>query len=63
MRQYDVKCPLCGTVNRGLYLEETDHWMECGKCKSTVRMLDFATLRKVPIFTAKQLVTLRRAAP
>ncbi|MBO6159168.1 MAG: hypothetical protein J6P72_07920, partial [Firmicutes bacterium] len=29
---YDLRCPICGTVNRGLYLEETDGWMECENC-------------------------------
>ena len=32
MKSYDLRCPICGTVNRGLYLEETDGWMECEKC-------------------------------
>ena len=56
MKQYDVKCPLCGTVNHGLYLEETDHWMECEKCGNTVQVLDSATDQKVPIYTVKRLV-------
>ena len=33
MNTYDVKCPVCGTVNHNLYLEETDGWME-GSVKS-----------------------------
>jgi len=24
MKSYELRCPICGTVNRGLYLEETD---------------------------------------
>ena len=24
-----MKCPICGTVNRSLDLDETDGWMEC----------------------------------
>ena len=32
MVRYDIKCPVCGTINRGLDLEETDGWMECDKC-------------------------------
>lgn len=34
MKQYDVKCPICGHVNHNLYLEETEGWMECEKCGS-----------------------------
>lgn len=29
MKQYDVKCPVCGKINHGLFLEETKGWMEC----------------------------------
>lgn len=36
MKQYDVKCPICGTMNNGLYLEETQGWMECENCNNTV---------------------------
>lgn len=32
MKQYDVKCPICGTVNKGLFLDETEGWMECEHC-------------------------------
>ena len=32
MKQYDVTCPVCGTLNKGLFLEETDGWMECVHC-------------------------------
>ena len=32
MKQYDIKCPCCGTVNKGLYLDETGGWMICEHC-------------------------------
>ena len=41
MMTYDVKCPFCGMINRNLYLEETDGWMECDQCKSVVRRNTF----------------------
>ena len=28
----DVKCPKCGTVNRSLFLEETEGQYECERC-------------------------------
>ncbi len=40
---YDEKCPICGTVNRQLNLDETNGWFECEKCKNTVNNL---TVRK-----------------
>lgn len=32
MKGTDVKCPVCGTVNESLFLEETEGHYECGKC-------------------------------
>ena len=32
MKSTDVMCPICGAINYGLLLEETDGWMECGHC-------------------------------
>ena len=29
MKTNDVKCPVCGSMNHSLYLEETEGWMEC----------------------------------
>ena len=31
-RSYDRVCPLCGTLNRNLYLQETNGLYECEKC-------------------------------
>ena len=38
MRTYDVKCPICGKINRGLFLEETEGWMECDQCGNATRI-------------------------
>ena len=32
MKTYDRICPVCGYLNRNMYLEETDGWMECEQC-------------------------------
>ena len=53
MKQYDVKCPLCGTMNRSLYLDETDGWMECEHCHETVRVQEFIKLKKIPVFNMR----------
>ena len=42
MKSYNVKCPICGTVNHNLYLEETHGWMECEKCKTTLQVMKCA---------------------
>ena len=38
MRTYDAECPVCGTRNSGLFLEETEGWMECRACRSIVNV-------------------------
>jgi len=62
MQLYDVKCPICGTINHNLYLEETDGWMECEHCQKTVKVLPFAMDKKVPVFTPQQLAACFAAA-
>ena len=42
MKMYDVRCPVCGTVNRNLYLEETDGLMECEHCQRVVQVMGLA---------------------
>ena len=32
MKRYDIRCPICGSVNKSLFLEETEGWFECEKC-------------------------------
>ena len=32
MKGKDVRCPICGTVNRSLFLEETEGNYECECC-------------------------------
>ena len=34
MRMFDRICPVCGCLNRELYLEETNGMMECERCGS-----------------------------
>ena len=53
MKTYDVKCPICGHVNHNLYLEETDGWMECEKCRSMARSENFGEMIRFPIVKLK----------
>lgn len=62
MKSYDVKCPICGTINHNLYLEETNGWMECDHCKQTVKVLQFVTEKKITVFTPQQLADCFAAA-
>ena len=55
MEQYDVKCPICGTINKGLYMKETDGWMVCEHCKNEVQILKYAQTVKIPVFTPQNI--------
>ena len=41
MKLYDMECPVCGMLNRNLYLDETEGWMECEHCGSITKSTDF----------------------
>ncbi len=64
MKCYDVRCPICNTLNRRLYLEETQGWMECEHCQQVVKVLSTSGFKPktVPVFTLQQLATRHRAA-
>ena len=55
MKLYDVKCPICGTVNRKLVLEETAGWMECEHCRIVVKVMPYDGDRKVPVYSPQQV--------
>ena len=55
MKRYDAKCPVCGTVNHGVYLEETNGWMECERCGSLVEMLRTTQTVAIPVLTDEHL--------
>ena len=36
----NVYCPICGKLNEGVNLEETDGWVECVHCKTDFKLVD-----------------------
>ncbi len=54
MKSYELRCPICGTVNRGLYLEETDGWMECEKCGNVTQSMEHRQTVLIPLYLMKQ---------
>lgn len=50
MNAKDVKCPICGTVNRSLDLDETDGWMECEHCHNAVQVLEYVKTRHISVY-------------
>ena len=61
MKMYNRSCPFCGHLNKHLYLEETDGWMECEKCHKDSKVMDFCRGGGLPVF-ASDGVTLRMQA-
>jgi len=57
MKQYDITCPICGTLNKGLYLDETDGWMICEHCQSETMDGEYARKHtvRIPLLTMGQL--------
>jgi len=55
VKTYDVKCPVCGRINRGLYLEETEGWMECEKCGSDIRVQNSNYQNLIPVYALKKI--------
>ena len=49
MMTYDVACPICGRINRSLYLEETAGWMECECCGNFSEGLSVRKRGKIPV--------------
>ena len=49
MKKTDAVCPICGTINRNLYLEETDGWMECECCRSITKGIPHIKRISVPV--------------
>ena len=54
MKSYDLRCPICGTVNRGLYLEKTDGWMECEKCGNVTQSMEHRHTVLIPLILKTQ---------
>ena len=54
MKSYDLRCPICSTVNRGLYLEETDGRMECEKCGNVTQSMEHRQTVLIPLILKTQ---------
>ena len=54
MSAVDVKCPICGTMNESLDLEETDGWMECEECGNVVQVLQYVRTKRIPLYQMKK---------
>ena len=61
MNSYNVRCPVCGTVNHNLNLEETNGWMECEHCQQVMRA-PFTEEKVLPVLTLQQVATCFAAA-
>ena len=51
MKQYDVKCPVCRKLNKSLYLQETDGYLECDHCGTVMKVIQTDDHRFLPFLT------------
>ncbi len=51
----DVKCPICGNIEKGLNLEETNGWFIGSHCKNEVGIISETYSAKIPLYTLKDL--------
>lgn len=52
---HDVKCPLCGTENKNLILDETDGWFVCEKCDNEIMLPQYGKKTMIPLYDFKTL--------
>ena len=63
MKLYDAKCPVCGTVNNDLYLEETEGNMICEQCHAETQFEGFSQSVRIPVYDINNLPAhLKKAA-
>lgn len=36
--EINIKCPKCGTMQKGLHLDETNGWFICSNCQKEVQV-------------------------
>ena len=55
MSAVDMKCPICGAVNKSVDLEETDGWMECESCGEVSQQMKYVKTRRVPLYQRNEV--------
>ena len=57
MKLYDIECPVCGTLNKNIDIEETNGWMECERCSQVTLNFKIAEtenlIQKVPVINSR----------
>lgn len=61
MSSQNVRCPICGCLNKGLALDETLGWMECIKCKTVVQVQSGKYVKRVPVISMKEVSRLNKS--
>lgn len=61
MSSQNVRCPICGCLNKGLALNETLGWMECIKCKTVVQVQPGKYVKRVPVISMKEVSGLNKS--
>lgn len=55
MKQYSIKCPYCGAINK-VYLEESEGWMECDQCLKNVNAYKILSIMTLPSLWSRRFI-------
>ena len=55
MKRYTCECPVCGTINKDLYLEDSQGWYVCEKCDTSVQAMEVVKRVCLPVYTPEQV--------
>ena len=61
MSSQNVRCPICGCLNKGLALDETLGWMECINCKTVVQVQPEEYVKRFPVISMKEVSRLNKS--
>ena len=61
MSSQNVRCPICGCLNKGLALDKTLGWMECINCKTVVQVQLGKYVKRVPVISMKEVSRLNKS--
>ena len=48
MKLQDIRCPVCGSINFAVDLQETDGLIKCGCCHAESRVVSLRPLTVIP---------------
>ena len=57
MDKFDVTCPNCKTINKDLYLWETEGRFVCEHCGKETQIKRFERPNRMPLYSSEEILT------